>query len=161
MAIDVRPGEHRRVVDAVAYERHAAIALGSDPFENLHLILRQQLGVDLVDGQIRCDAPGHFGAVARQHHGPPDAEPPQASYGLRGVGLHFIGDRDRTRQPAVDGDMHHGSRPFRLDIRDAETAQQAGVSQSDRPAVDVGDHSLPGYFFVASDSVSPRVPIDA
>ncbi len=103
---DVRDGEGRRVVDAVADHHHGAQRVGHLLANRLHLVRRGPLGQDAVHADRRADHLRDGGMIASHHHDPADpgargatgsrAASPGGS-GRPGPGLRPGGRRRRTK----------------------------------------------------------------
>lgn len=61
---DIRAAQHRRIVDAIARERHG-VAVAQQAFERAYFILRQQLRAVVGQADLLGDVRRNFLAVAR------------------------------------------------------------------------------------------------
>ena len=95
---DVRAGERRGVVDAVADHGDPAILL--ELADHRLLAVREHAGHDLVHAGLRADGLRRALVVAGQHHHA-DAHVPELADGLRAVLLDDVGHGDDARRDAV------------------------------------------------------------
>ena len=64
---DVRGGQRRGVIDAVAGHRHH-VPLLTEALDDVAFVLGQDVGLDLGDAELGGHGPRRGGIVARQHH---------------------------------------------------------------------------------------------
>ena len=152
---DLRLGQRRRVVDAVAGHRDKPALRLAGVSTAAAFSVGQHLGHDLIDAELLCDRLGRDAAVAGQHDDP-DALGAQRGERLCGARLDRVGDGEETRRPAVERDQHDAlSLPPQLvgargECRrvDAERRHQRGVADRDPPAV---DHAVRAFAGLAAE----------
>mmetsp|Transcript_42313 Transcript_42313/g.99251 ORF Transcript_42313/g.99251 Transcript_42313/m.99251 type:complete len:221 (+) Transcript_42313:4160-4822(+) len=101
-----RRGKARRVVDAVTH--HADGAAGTQFADGGLLVLRQQLGANLVDAELARNGLRGRRVVAGQHDGR-DAELAQRGDGLAAAGLGGVRHREQGEHAALVGQQRHGA----------------------------------------------------
>ena len=142
---DIRPAQHRGVVDAVPYKGHPGLlaGLGLQQFFHLfHLVGGQQLAVHLIDPQGFGHLVGSFSGVAGQHDGLAHPHRLQGLNRLCGMGLHPVGDEDVAGISAIDGHVDDGARAVAGDMLHPQPFHELVVSRGHLHAVHLGDDAI-------------------
>ena len=141
---DIRPAQHRRVVDAVAHEGQLGLpALVAQQLLHLrHLVPGQQLAVHLVHAQLRRHRVRHLLGVAGEHDGLFHARLMQRGDGRLGVGLHHVGDHDVPRILPVHRHVDDGPHAVAVVIGNTQLDHQLAVAGGHRVAVHHGGDAV-------------------
>jgi hypothetical protein len=150
MAMPTGLGQGGRVVDAVAGHGDDA-ALGREFFDDAVLVLRQDVGFDLLDAELAGDGFGGRLVVAGQHDDP-DAVAPQLIE--RGCVVDLIGSAMAMTPPGLPSTARNRAVApsprsssafwFKIAERDAEVRHQLGVAERHGPAADLAGDALAG-----------------
>ena len=158
---DVRPCQHRRVVDAVAdvNQRFARLLrLGHMPFKAFDLVAGQKLGVYVVKPERRGDGGAGLDRVAGQHDRR-DAALSERTDHVGGRVLDRVGDDAAAHIPAVPGDVDHrpGHGGAAAGQADAVTLHLAFVPGADGHAVDDRLHAEARFLVYVRHTARVRV----
>ena len=155
---DVGAGEHRRIVDAVAHEGQLALAVGGllggvqQRLHFLHLVLGKQLGMHLVDTELRGHGLGHVGAVAGEHDRLLHAGRAQIGDGRRRLGLHGVGNKNVAGVGGVHGHVQYGAHGIGGGAGDMVSGHKLVVPHIYLLAVDFRFHATAADLFHAGDA---------
>ncbi len=141
---DVRPAQHRCVVDAVAHKGQLGLAglAGEQLLHLRHLVPGQQLAVHLVHAQLRRHRVCHLFGVAGEHDGLLHARLMQRGDGRLGVGLHHVGDHDVPRVLPIHRHVDDGPHAVAVVVGDTQLDHQLAVAGGHRVAVHHGGDAV-------------------
>ncbi len=146
---DVGLRQNRRVVDAIANKRHFVLAffLRKNLVQERDFLIREQLGVHLVDADFASHFFRHLLAVACQHHEFAHAIVPQQVDGRFRVFLDFVGDLDHSGVASIDAHIHARAKPVAFRQRvDALLRHELLVANAYRLLANDRFHAVAGHF---------------
>ncbi len=122
----IRGRECGSIVDAIAHHRDGPV-LAAKRVNGRHFVLREKLGVHLVDAELARERFGRRLIVARQHHDALHALAPQHLHRIPRRFARLIGQGDDAQWLSHARDEHRGSPRRRKHV---ETGMDLGIAEA-------------------------------
>ena len=146
---DIRAGQNRRVVDAVADEGKLLFGLagGEQFFDFIYLVSGQQIAVDFIDTKFRGNRLRDFSSIAGQHNRLAYAGAAKLLDGFLRVRFYDIGDNDMSGVGTVHRHVDDRADTVAVLIRNSELLHQFTVACGNRDAVHFCQDAVAADFF--------------